>query len=194
MKVTLVSMARAFPSCDPGETHLSADAMRRNTEMYCLSNPRRAHLCVHGGRLPADDRGTDLQANTGAGHTDYGSPMRMMHRLLLPPSGRTFDDESEAHMRSGVGWLSHTCQMPGVGIELGIKTECDKRYSKVVHIAPSPMPGLPRCCIFMSPVPPRCCMSMPSGLPGPPLLFLGVAVFMRMGTRQGIGAGCAPRV
>ena len=65
--VTLGSMARALPSCDPGETHLSADAIQRNPGMSCLSSSRRIHLCVHGGRLPADDRGTNLQANKHRG-------------------------------------------------------------------------------------------------------------------------------
>jgi hypothetical protein len=93
-----------------------------------------------------------------------------------------------------------TCQMLGVEIELEVKTECDKKHGKVVHIAPLPMPGPPcccmfmpprppRCCMFMPPGPPRCCMFMPPGLPGPPLLFLGVAVLIRS-TVSDCGCAC----
>jgi hypothetical protein len=82
-----------------------------------------------------------------------------------------------------------TCQMLGVEIELEVKTECDKKHGKVVHIAPLPMPGPPCCCTFMPSGRPRCCMFMPPGLPGPPLLFLGVAVLMRS-TVSDCGCAC----
>jgi hypothetical protein len=44
-KVTLVSMARAFPSCDPGETHLSADAIKRILECLVCQVAASLPLC-----------------------------------------------------------------------------------------------------------------------------------------------------
>ena len=61
--------------------------------LVCQARGELTFVFMAGGFLQTIVVPICKQTNTGAGHTDYGLPMRMLQRFPLPQSGRTFEHE-----------------------------------------------------------------------------------------------------